>query len=282
MEEENLRSNNMIPVKDFILLIPCYNNVAGLSRSINSIQYPIDKFEILIVDDGSAVPIVTDNFNNAIPGTTIQIIRISQNQGIVNALNSGLKELKTRNDYRYIARLDAGDTCHPERFTKQVEFLDLHSDVFLLGSWCRFENSITKKGYNYITKTKHEDIIIEMHYKCSFIHPTVMFRKEVLETIGVYPTNYPHAEDYVFFWKIIKKHKTAILDKQLVIINYKDSSISSKNYKTQLRTRKKIIKQFGSLALSKLAGVLLLWCKLLIPRAVLQRIKTNLQEGVFR
>jgi glycosyltransferase involved in cell wall biosynthesis len=271
-EGKHLKNKMMNSIKDFILLIPCYNNPDGLSRSIKSIHYPIEKFELLIVDDGSTVPVSIDKLEDINPAITIQIIRLDQNQGIANALNTGLKTLKDRTDYNYIARLDAGDTCHAERFTKQVQFLDSHRDIFLLGSWCRFENTKTGKGYDYITKTKHEEIVKEMHYKCSFIHPTVMFRKEVLSDIGFYPENYSHAEDYAFFWSILKKQKATTLPEILIFVEL-GNTVSSKNYKKQLKSREKIIKEFGEITVLKFWGILLLQLKLLLPTSIIRKIK---------
>lgn len=261
--------------KDFILLIPCYNNVNGLIKSINSVQYTIDKFEILVVDDGSTPPIPIADLQNTNREKTISVLRLSENKGIVNALNAGLKKLKARNDYNYIARLDAGDTCHPKRFTKQVEFLNAHPDIFLLGTWCRFENSETGKGYDYITKTKHEEIIKEMHYKCSFIHPTVMFRKEVLEAIGNYPEKYAHAEDYAYFWQILNTFKCEILPLKLLRVDFSDENVSAKNYKKQLMSRTRIVKEFGIYRTDKFLGILLLLGRLLIPKQIIGKIKLS-------
>jgi len=263
----------MSSIKDFILLIPCYNNFDGLVKSVNSVHYPLDKFEILIVDDGSEISITIENLKINNSELNIQLIRLEKNQGIVTALNTGLKAIKNRTDYKYIARLDAGDTCHPERFTKQVQFLDINPDVFLLGTWCRFENPITKKGYDYITKTKHKEIIKQMHYKCSFIHPTVMFRKKVLETIGDYPTDYQHAEDYSYFWSIMKIYKTAILPQKLVSIELSGSAVSSVNYRRQIGSRKKIAQKYGTIQRFKFLGILILLIKLLIPKSIIQCIK---------
>lgn len=262
---------------DFILLIPCYNNLEGILKSVKSVKYPIHKFEILIVDDGSLEPILKENFDSIDPDIKIKIIRLNKNQGILNALNIGLKTLEKRNDYNYIARLDAGDTSHKERFIKQVQFLDSNSEIFLLGTWCRFEDPISMKGYDYITKTKHEDIIREMHFKCSFIHPTVMFRKEVLSTVGYYPEGYPHAEDYAYFWKILKKTKGEILGEVLVNIEYSNNNISAKNYKKQIIVRKNIVKEFSAFNWESNLGLAILMIKYLIPSYLLRLIKTSLK-----
>lgn len=263
----------MSSIKDFILLIPCYNNPDGLSKSIKSVQYPFDRFEILIVDDGSTVPVAIDKLGDINPAIIIQIIRLDKNGGIANALNTGLKALKDRTDYNYIARLDAGDTCYPERFTKQVQFLDSHKDIFLVGSWCRFENAETGRGYNYITQTKHEEIVKEMHYKCSFIHPTVMFRNEVLNSIGFYPENYPDVEDYAYFWLILKQFKGEVLSQILVEIDLSDKNLSSRNYKKQLIHRMKVINHFGDRKLSKFWGLFLLGCRFLLPQKMIRKLK---------
>lgn len=245
----------------------------GLQKSLFSVQYPPDKAEIIIVDDGSYIPILAEDLK-AIK-LPVRIIRHPQNQGITKALNTGLNEIRNRSDYKYIARLDAGDTCHPERFIKQVNFLDSHPEIFLLGSWCRFENSVTKRGFDYLTKTSHRDIIKEMHLKCSFIHPTVIFRREVPELIGNYPLDFPHAEDYAFFWKIIKIRKSAVLSEKLVIINLSENTVSGKNYKKQIKSRKKIITQFGTIRGYISLGIFQLTFKLLLPKWAINQIKTE-------
>jgi glycosyltransferase involved in cell wall biosynthesis len=261
-------------VIDFVLLIPCHNNISGLAASIRSISYPPDKYEVLIVDDGSDIPITKNELKPSDPKVTITIIRLEHNQGIAQALNAGLASLKSRTDVEYIARLDAGDTCHQERFRKQVDFLNRHKEIALLASWARFQNETLMKGYDYITKSKHEEIVKEMHYKCSFIHPSVMFRKEVLDTVALYPLSYPHAEDYAFFWKILKKNKGAVIPEKLVNIVFSDKNISSENYKKQLRSRKKIVKEFGNLWLPKMAGLAILTIKQIMPKNWINVLKS--------
>ncbi|OFX42839.1 MAG: hypothetical protein A2046_03705 [Bacteroidetes bacterium GWA2_30_7] len=259
--------------KDFILLIPYFNNIAGLNNSIKSINYPSDLFEILLIDDGSEVELSLNKLDEFTNHLTINIIRLNKNRGIVNALNEGLKFLKDRTDFKYIARLDCDDICNSERFIEQVKFLNENSDIGLLGSWCRFINSETKKSYLYRAKTEHFDILREMHFKCSFIHPTVMFRKEILNTIGCYPNDYVHAEDYAYFWKILKTTKGAILDKELVIIEFSEKNISLQNYNLQIISRIKVINEFGNLKFLKMAGIFLLRCKLLLPKKMILWLK---------
>ncbi len=263
----------MTDSKDFILLIPFYNNLEGLITSLKSVQYPYSKYEVLIVDDGSKEPLSVAYLNSLFQQMSISVINLQNNVGIAKALNKGLKEIKVRNDYKYIARLDCGDTCHKDRFTEQVNFLNSHTDIALLGTWCTFTESNSKKNYIYRTKTKHKDIIKEMHFKCSFIHPTIMFRKEMLEKVGLYPENYPYAEDYAYFWEILNKFEVAILPLNLVFVSIHKNNISYQNRRVQLLTRKKIVSEMGNSFINKLLGLSYIKILSLLPVNLAYKLK---------
>jgi len=259
--------------KDFVLLIPYYNHYDGLVKSLKSVYYPPERFDTLIVDDGSDLPLDLPALQANMRSLNIQLIRLPGNQGIAKALNAGLTHLHTRTDFKYIARLDCGDTCHPDRFTEQVKFLNRYPEIGLLGTWCRFTDTISGKSYVYKTKTHHEDILGEMHFKCSFIHPTVMFRRETIDTTGHYPENYIHTEDYAYFWKILMNFKGAVLPKEFVIIEFSDKNNSSKNYKQQLISRIKVVDLYGKKIWYKYAGLFLLQCRLLLPKFIIKVLK---------
>ncbi|HLI94015.1 MAG TPA: glycosyltransferase, partial [Puia sp.] len=164
---------------DFFLLIPCYNDVEGLRRSLMSVVYDRSRYGILIVDDGSDTPVRIDSLGLLLPEASY-VVRQNSNKGITEALNRGLGWLKKRTDYRFVARLDCGDVCSPERFIRQVDYLTRHPGVDLLGTWVRFENFETGFNYAYRTPEKREQIIKGMHFRNLFIHPSVMWRATVL------------------------------------------------------------------------------------------------------
>jgi GT2 family glycosyltransferase len=265
--------------KDFILLIPYYNDFEGLINSIKSVNYPRQKFEILIVDDGSKEPLSLADLQNLFPEKDIKVINLSLNVGIAKALNSGLREILNRTDYKYIARLDCGDTCDIERFTKQVEFMNTHEDIGLLGSWCTFTEKGSGKSYVYKTKLTHDEIIKEMHFKCSFIHPTVMFRREVLKKIGLYPENFPHTEDYAYFWRILSLYKGSILPKNMVNITADKKTVSYTNRNEQFLWRKRIVEEMGTNKLYKALGLIYLSILSLVPANLIYQTKFSLLKS---
>ena len=128
---------------DFYLLIPFYNNLPGLIRSLISICYDPVKYALLIVDDGSKEPLQRSDLRpHTPPALDIQIMvtALRKIKGIVKALNYGTGMAGRKvTTIRYVARLDCGDLCCSKAGSrKQVSFLHLHQDTDLVGSWCIF------------------------------------------------------------------------------------------------------------------------------------------------
>lgn len=262
------------PVLDFYVLIPYYNNLNGLIQSLRSIVYDPLAYSLLIVDDGSSEPLQHSSITPHLPQSlSVTILQLKENQGITNALNTGMRWLEEQGNSRYVARLDCGDLCSPDRLTQQVAFMDAHPGVSLLGSWCIFKNYQTGESYRYMTPTEYGEIIKEMHFRNVFIHPTVMWRTNAIRNIGVYPEDFPHAEDYGFFYEIISKEEAAVLPALLVICEINPRGISLNFRREQLRSRIKVVKKYGNSAILRLLGVLKLWILLAIPYRMILEIK---------
>ncbi|MES1220761.1 MAG: glycosyltransferase, partial [Bacteroidota bacterium] len=240
---------------ELCVLIPCFNNLQGLKKSIESIFYDKGKYLIVVVDDGSSEIISNETVSGRnSKEAPVHIIRLQQNKGIAVALNTGLQWIMDTVNCDYIARLDCGDTCDASRFYKQVEHLRVNTDTLLLGSWCYFQNQDKNIRYKHRTPVKHESIINSLYFRNVFIHPTIIIRRCVLKEVGLYPENYPHAEDYAWFWQIANHGKTAILPLYLVVCELNMAGISYKNRRLQLQNRIAILKQFGhKFALRQLA-----------------------------
>jgi glycosyltransferase involved in cell wall biosynthesis len=255
----------------FCLLIPCFNDEAGLAAALKHVVYPSHQYAIVIVDDGSSAPIQLPS--GASSCLYIYTLRLEENKGITTALNTGLQWILDNLNTPLVARLDCGDICHAQRFYEQVAFLNIHPPVGLLGSWCRFSNANGSKAYNYVTPTTHARIARAMYFRNTFIHPTVMFRTALLQTTGLYPYSFPYAEDYALFWTMMNNTETAILDKILVVCAITQTGISVKNRKIQLQSRRKTILCFGKNPFLKIFGVLKLISVNLIPYRLFLYIK---------
>jgi len=75
-----------------------------------------------------------------------------------------------------------------------------------------------------------------------------------------------YAEDYAFFYKLIKITHSYILDQFLVICEINDKGISLKNRKEQLISRGQVVMKYGTNLLFKIVGVLRVYALRLLPK----------------
>lgn len=223
------------------LLIPHYNNQTGLLKSVFSIENNVE-LDIFIVDDGSLKPIdetlVKANF---LGNGNIYFIYEKENIGIENVLNKGLQIIKEKKEYKYIARLDCGDICLNERFTKQKHIFETNQDIKLVGSNAVAVSLTNTFLFNTVFPEMHSDIKKKMYLNAMFLHPTIMFNIDILDSVGFYPTKYKAAEDYAYFFSIVNKFKTYNIQEFLVQYEINPDGISITKRKIQVKNRIRII-----------------------------------------
>jgi glycosyltransferase involved in cell wall biosynthesis len=158
-----------------------------------------DDFEIIAVDDSSTdkTPAILNQRSRA--DKRLRVLSTSQGaaQGIVAALNRGIAAAQGR----YIARMDADDLCRPERLRLQAEYLDAHADVGLVASRVEFAGDRqAQRGLALFVDWTNElltpaDIARSRFVETPIIHPSVMFRRELVALYGGYRSgDFP--EDY--------------------------------------------------------------------------------------
>ncbi len=259
---------------DFCLLIPCYNNFDGLIASLESVVYPTGNFLIVIVDDGSVEAVTKEKIDKVLSSEKpIVLLQNERNLGITATLNKGLSWIEKNSDAKYIARLDCGDICVPERFVLQVQYMEAHPETGLTGSWCQFEDKSTLEKYIYKTPVEHKDILRTMYFRNVFIHPTVMFRRSLLGQIGYYPEEFELVEDYAFFWKMIKIKHSFVFNKIFVTCEINKSGLSYRNKSKQLIARWKVVKAFGSNLALKITACFRLGVLFLLPKGLILQFK---------
>ena len=175
-----------------------------------------------------------------------------------------------------IGRLDCGDVCHKNKFTKQINYLQANEDVKLLGCWVRVLDESNGFKFNLRHSEKYEDIKKKMYLNSTFVHPTVVFRAEIINVIGKYPTNRKAAEDYAFFFKVISRYKAENYPEILLDYEMSKQSISNTKRKLQVYNRIRIIIDnfyFGLIPTYAIARNLVL---LIIPVNILTFMKSKI------
>lgn len=261
---------------DFCLLIPCYNNFQGLLLSLKTVKYSPNHFLVVVVNDGSEEKIDAEKIKLLV-GVEVPVVVLQheKNLGITAALNTGLKWIRSGVRTKYIARLDCGDTCEPTRFIEQVECMQKDAELGLVGSWCEFIDRESGESYIYKAPAAHIEIVREMHFRNVFIHPTIMFRAEILDLTGLYPAGYDYVEDYALCWKIIKVKQSFVIQKVLVQCEINRRGISYTNKSKQLKARWRVVKEFGSYKTFKIMGLLRLGLLFLLPKGLVLLLKKS-------
>ena len=183
------------------VLMPVYNAEKYLAEAIQSIlDQSYRNFELLIIEDGSTdcSAKIAAEFERC--DARIRLIRQSENQGLVTALNLGLDLAQGE----YIARMDADDISLPERLEKQVEYMQAHPEIGVLGGKIQYMNEDGQLAT--IPLTFYGDINIRWNllFTNPFSHPAVMMRKAIIERYRLrYDPRATHVEDYEFWGRFL-------------------------------------------------------------------------------
>jgi glycosyltransferase involved in cell wall biosynthesis len=238
------------------VLIPVYNNGTGILSSIASINKD-EYIDIVIVDDGSKTNLINEfKIKHAFKANgAVVFLKNTVNVGIEKALNYGLQYIINAN-YKYTARLDAGDICLGMRFRIQEEYLKTNIETKLLGSNASAVDMSGKEIFKYNFPLNHQEIIDKIYINAVFVHPTIMFCNDILEKTGLYPTKYLAAEDYGFTLKIARKYKVENLSDCLVQVELNPNGISISRRKTQIKSRIFVIVDNFYLGFNPLYGLI--------------------------
>jgi glycosyltransferase involved in cell wall biosynthesis len=128
-------------------------------------------------------------------GDLMNIIKLEKNGGLGNALKLGVENAK----YEIIARMDSDDICLPDRFEKQLTYLNSHPECDIVGGqMTEFidcpDNIIGRRE----VPLTNDDIYQYMKSRCALNHVTVMFRKDAVLKAGNYQDWFWN-EDY-YLW----------------------------------------------------------------------------------
>lgn len=150
-------------------------------------------FDFYIQYDGYVQKDV-DDYLSGIKDSRIHINRREENKGLAFSLNELLGIIMPKK-YEYIARMDADDISMPDRFKKQIDFMDAHPETGCLGTWAIEINSDGSEYYRKQMPETHEGCWEQFMIRDCMIHPTVMYRRSYIEKAGVYSLDTYFGED---------------------------------------------------------------------------------------
>ncbi|HEX4454614.1 MAG TPA: glycosyltransferase [Kofleriaceae bacterium] len=170
--------------------------------------------ELIIVEDPSATR--ADRVAR-LDDPRIRYIRNETRTSLVDQRNRALAEARAD----IVAMLDADDIAEPDRFAKQLAFLDAHPAIGLVGSQLTIIDAdgdvIGSRSY----PLEHDDIVAAMCRYNAIAQPAVMARRRVLVDAGGYQyRTFPVNEDYEL-WSRLVQHGVRVANHPEVLLRYR-------------------------------------------------------------
>lgn len=195
-----------------------YNEQAHLTEAIDSIlAQTYEDFEFVIIDDASTddSPEIVRSYNDP----RITLLENETNQGLTYSLNRALKHATGT----YVARQDADDVSEPDRFERQIRFLETNSEVAVVGTGATLidgDGNTIDKRIGYCNPT-FEDFMQKGH----LIHGSIMARRSVLQDVGGYDEFFQYAQDQELWLRLSKQHSLANISEPLYRLRLHDGSV---------------------------------------------------------
>lgn len=170
-----------------------------LRASMNSIcAQTVPANDFVLVCDGllnDELDKVIQEFQNRL-GDILQVVRLSENTGLGNALNVGLRYCKNE----IVVRMDSDDISFAERCERQIEVFQNRPEISICSSTVlEFRNSTSEVIGKRCLPEQHKEICVFSRKRNPFNHPAVVFRKSAVEAAGGYKETYHLFEDY-YLW----------------------------------------------------------------------------------
>jgi glycosyltransferase involved in cell wall biosynthesis len=197
------------------VVMTAHNEEAFIGEAVASIlAQTLADFELLVVDDGSTdgTAAVVERFRDP----RVRLIR-QANAGQPRAMNRGISE--ARGDL--VARHDADDLSLPERFERQVAFLDAHREIALVGTGALLRDAAGRDRV-FRAVESWDEIRRALAWGNPIVHTSVMMRRTALEQVGAYADM--QFEDYDLWIRMAEALPMANIAAPLVVRRLREGS----------------------------------------------------------
>lgn len=257
------------------VIIPTFNERPDMiTDSINSIlDQTYKSFELHIFDDSTKDETreAIDQFSS---DPRVNIHRFEKRVGFIKSLNLGLEIAKGT----YIARMDGDDWSFPDRFEKEVAFLQSHQNVMVVGGQM---NIMDAEGNITSSRSYPTDGIKFFLFSCMrnpLAHPTIMMRREIVDKGYRYDETLKMSED-LDLWLRLMNDGYKLANIQDTVLNYrvmdnfleKRSSDVQREVMAQVRKKNFDKRHIMRSSLSYVSG----WLFTHVPRGAIDRAYNN-------
>jgi glycosyltransferase involved in cell wall biosynthesis len=227
-------SDSIAPVISVVM--PTYNGERFLRPAVESIlNQTFRGFELIVIDDGStdSTPRILDKFKAK--DDRLIVLTNERNLGIAGATNRGLAAARGE----YVALQDHDDISLPHRFQTQMDFLNSHPEIAVVGSAATLINDDGEPYAEFPLPCEEIDIKWRLlFYGDPFHYTSIMLRRCAMQEIGGYGENpaFQFSEVYDPFSRIAMRHRMVNLSETLVLWRRHSDATSLQHAPQQWRT----------------------------------------------
>lgn len=208
------------------VLLPVYNGSRYLKEAIDSVlQQSFADFELIVINDGS-----TDSTGEIIASCSDPRIRYfeQQNRGLSATLNRAISLARGS----YLARQDSDDISYPERFARQVAFLDSNPCCGMVGTWAEIWRERRRSGAVHRHPAGNDVLQFLLLFNNPFVHSSVMMRRDAVAAVGGYLSDRSRQlpEDYELWSRIARRYQVANIPEVLHVYRETGGSICRENW----------------------------------------------------
>lgn len=228
------------------VIMPAYNAEQYIKEAMDSIlNQTYGDFEFIVLNDCSKDS--TEQIIASYADDRIVYVKNEQNMGVAATLNKGLSLAKGE----YVARMDADDISMPERFALQVAYLDAHPQVAVLAANVELFNEEGPISTGWST-TDPAQMKVDLLFSCGLAHPSVMMRRDVIQSLGGYDLEFEGMEDYELWCRVAEDHGVTALSEVLLRYRIHGAQVtknpSPKYLQRQRRLKLRQLEQLGVVA----------------------------------
>ncbi|CDT94047.1 glycosyltransferase family 2 protein [Vibrio coralliirubri] len=206
------------------VILPTYGRSDYLKRAIDSVlNQTYQNLELIIVDDNDPESFYrkeVESIVTTIPDDRVQYIQHDRNLNGAAARNTGINA----SSGDFVAFLDDDDVWHLDKLERQLLEFDKSKEVF--GVYCLASKCSKGERYYNTSYLKEGELSIDLlSLNSEIFTPSLIFKKEVFEVVGLFDVNFIRHQDFEFLLRYFENYDIFCCKENLLDVHVDDRSI---------------------------------------------------------